>query len=255
MGRWPCFPNQNGAQGLEIAPYHMKGVGALRTSSRRSKITRELCLAEESASPRIYIKEDEGTSQFPQAREPPTFFQNVRIWSHCPIPRRLGSLERLAAYLNQVARDAYLLKQGSIASQLALWLAPVALQPPTPYHAGPARKSTLTQQQKNQKRQRATQDQLITLEVEFHKKPTPTAAVRERIAQDSSITERSVHVCKDQAAGKDGNSIANSMRAYLATQEFQNGKTSARDFYGPLDQISGINDPNTEDLQASTLQA
>lgn len=58
----------------------------------------------------------------------------------------------------------------------------------------PARKSTLTQQQKNQKRQRATQDQLITLEVEFNKNPTPTAAVRERIAQDISMTERSVQI-------------------------------------------------------------
>ncbi|KAI7635495.1 hypothetical protein KC322_g21921, partial [Hortaea werneckii] len=42
----------------------------------------------------------------------------------------------------------------------------------------PPRKSTLTQQQKNQKRQRATQDQLLTLEVEFNKNPTPTALVR-----------------------------------------------------------------------------
>ena len=58
----------------------------------------------------------------------------------------------------------------------------------------PPRKSTLTQQQKNQKRQRATQDQLNTLEVEFNKNPTPTAAVRERIAQDINMTERSVQI-------------------------------------------------------------
>lgn len=58
----------------------------------------------------------------------------------------------------------------------------------------PSRKSTLTQQQKNQKRQRATQDQLVTLEVEFNKNPTPTAAVRERIAQDINMTERSVQI-------------------------------------------------------------
>ena len=58
----------------------------------------------------------------------------------------------------------------------------------------PPRKSTLTQQQKNQKRQRATQDQLGTLEVEFNKHPTPTAAVRERIAQDINMTERSVQI-------------------------------------------------------------
>ena len=48
----------------------------------------------------------------------------------------------------------------------------------TPSHSNsasrrPPRKSTLTQQQKLQKRQRATQDQLITLEVEFNKNPTP----------------------------------------------------------------------------------
>lgn len=58
----------------------------------------------------------------------------------------------------------------------------------------PPRKSTLTQQQKNNKRQRATQDQLVTLELEFNKNPTPTAATRERIAQDINMTERSVQI-------------------------------------------------------------
>ena len=58
----------------------------------------------------------------------------------------------------------------------------------------PPRKSTLTQQQKNQKRQRATQDQLVTLEMEFSKNPTPNAAVRERIASDINMTERSVQI-------------------------------------------------------------
>jgi hypothetical protein len=58
----------------------------------------------------------------------------------------------------------------------------------------PPRKSTLTQQQKNQKRQRATQDQLTTLEVEFNKNPTPTALVRERIADEINMTERSVQI-------------------------------------------------------------
>ena len=58
----------------------------------------------------------------------------------------------------------------------------------------PARKSTLTQQQKNQKRQRATQDQLNILENEFIKNPTPTAGVRERIANDINMTERSVQI-------------------------------------------------------------
>jgi hypothetical protein len=65
---------------------------------------------------------------------------------------------------------------------------------PPPTSRRPPRKSTLTQQQKNQKRQRATQDQLLTLEVEFTKNPTPTATVRERIAQDISMTERSVQI-------------------------------------------------------------
>jgi hypothetical protein len=68
----------------------------------------------------------------------------------------------------------------------------------TPTHSSaprrPPRKSTLTQQQKNQKRQRATQDQLVTLEMEFNKNPTPTAVVRERIAQEINMTERSVQI-------------------------------------------------------------
>ena len=58
----------------------------------------------------------------------------------------------------------------------------------------PPRKSTLTQQQKLQKRQRATQDQLTTLENEFNKNPTPTATVRERIADEINMTERSVQI-------------------------------------------------------------
>jgi hypothetical protein len=58
----------------------------------------------------------------------------------------------------------------------------------------PTRKSTLTQQQKNQKRQRATQDQLATLEMEFNKNPTPTATVRDRIAEEINMTERSVQI-------------------------------------------------------------
>lgn len=58
----------------------------------------------------------------------------------------------------------------------------------------PPRKSTLTQQQKNQKRQRATQDQLTTLELEFSKNPTPTADVRDRIAAEINMTQRSVQI-------------------------------------------------------------
>lgn len=66
------------------------------------------------------------------------------------------------------------------------------------HHSGavrrPPRKSTLTQQQKNMKRQRATQDQLSLLEVEFNKNPTPTAIVRDRIAQEINMTPRSVQI-------------------------------------------------------------
>ena len=58
----------------------------------------------------------------------------------------------------------------------------------------PPRKSTLTQQQKNQKRQRATQEQLVVLEAEFSENPTPTAHVRERIADKINMTERSVQI-------------------------------------------------------------
>ena len=80
----------------------------------------------------------------------------------------------------------------------------LALPPPpssgasTPTNSNNARrlprKSTLTQQQKNQKRQRATQDQLMTLEIEFNKNPTPTAWIRERIASGIDMTERSVQI-------------------------------------------------------------
>lgn len=79
-----------------------------------------------------------------------------------------------------------------------------ASQTPSPYTSAsngqnsasrrPPRKSTLTQQQKNQKRQRATQDQLTTLELEFNKNPTTTATVRERIAEEINMTERSVQI-------------------------------------------------------------
>ncbi|KAH9904921.1 homeobox transcription factor [Xylariomycetidae sp. FL2044] len=101
----------------------------------------------------------------------------------------------------------------------------------------PPRKSTLTQQQKNQKRQRATQDQLTTLEVEFNKNPTPTANVRERIADEINMTERSVQIWfqnrrakikllakKSLETGEDIDSIPESMRAYLAMQAMESGK-------------------------------
>ncbi|KAF1815193.1 hypothetical protein P152DRAFT_248289 [Eremomyces bilateralis CBS 781.70] len=110
----------------------------------------------------------------------------------------------------------------------------------------PPRKSTLTQQQKNQKRQRATQDQLITLEVEFNKNPTPTAMVRERIAQEINMTERSVQIWfqnrrakikniakKSIENGEDCNDIPESMRRYLALQAMESGKSLVgRDLLG-----------------------
>ncbi|OJJ44085.1 hypothetical protein ASPZODRAFT_154053 [Penicilliopsis zonata CBS 506.65] len=108
----------------------------------------------------------------------------------------------------------------------------------------PSRKSTLTQQQKNNKRQRATQDQLVTLEHEFHKNPTPTAATRERIAQEINMTERSVQIWfqnkrakikmlakKSIETGEGCDSIPESMRQYLAMQ-FDPTKPGTRDLFG-----------------------
>ncbi|CAG8421329.1 unnamed protein product [Penicillium salamii] len=108
----------------------------------------------------------------------------------------------------------------------------------------PPRKSTLTQQQKNNKRQRATQDQLVLLEVEFNKNPTPTAATRERIASDINMTERSVQIWfqnrrakikmlakKSIETGEGCDSIPESMRHYLAMQ-FDPNKPGARDPFG-----------------------
>ncbi|KAK2811295.1 hypothetical protein FQN49_008466, partial [Arthroderma sp. PD_2] len=92
----------------------------------------------------------------------------------------------------------------------------------------PPRKSTLTQQQKNHKRQRATQDQLVTLELEFKKNPTPTAAVREQIAENINMTERSVQIWfqnrrakikmiakRGIETGEDCDAVPESMRRYL----------------------------------------
>ncbi|KAK3326596.1 hypothetical protein B0H66DRAFT_471485 [Apodospora peruviana] len=102
----------------------------------------------------------------------------------------------------------------------------------------PPRKSTLTQQQKNQKRQRATQDQLTTLEMEFNKNPTPTATVRERIADEINMTERSVQIWfqnrrakiklmakKSLETGEDIDQIPDSVRQYLAMQAMESGKS------------------------------
>ncbi|KAI6245764.1 Pyriculol/pyriculariol biosynthesis cluster transcription factor [Erysiphe necator] len=109
----------------------------------------------------------------------------------------------------------------------------------------PPRKSTLTQQQKNQKRQRATQDQLVTLEMEFNKNPTPNATVRERIAEDINMTERSVQIWfqnrrakikllakKSIETGEDCDAIPDSMRYYLAMHHMDSGKGLSGDYSG-----------------------
>lgn len=56
------------------------------------------------------------------------------------------------------------------------------------------RKSTLTQQQKNKKRQRATPQQLSILRSEFLVNSTPNAKTREEIGQKIDMTERSVQI-------------------------------------------------------------
>jgi hypothetical protein len=134
----------------------------------------------------------------------------------------------------------------------------------------PPRKSTLTQQQKLQKRQRATQDQLTTLEMEFNKNPTPAAEVRLQIAEEINMTERSVQIWfqnrwvrlgiidmhvskllthtththtrrrakiklmakKSLETGEDIDSIPESMRAYLAMQAMESGKGIGTAFLG-----------------------
>ncbi|EQL01168.1 homeoprotein [Ophiocordyceps sinensis CO18] len=109
----------------------------------------------------------------------------------------------------------------------------------------PPRKSTLTQQQKNQKRQRATQDQLSILELEFNKNPTPTANVRDKIAEEINMTERSVQIWfqnrrakikllakKSLETGEDIDSIPESMRAYLAMQAMESGKGLGGSYMG-----------------------
>ncbi|KAF2838181.1 hypothetical protein M501DRAFT_936427 [Patellaria atrata CBS 101060] len=124
--------------------------------------------------------------------------------------------------------------------QMSATPSPTASASTNPSSAGsrrPPRKSTLTQQQKNQKRQRATTDQLLTLEVEFNKNPTPTALVRERIAQEINMTERSVQIWfqnrrakikniakKSIENGDEIDGIPESMRRYLALQAMESGK-------------------------------
>ncbi|KAI9731018.1 MAG: hypothetical protein M1834_005481 [Cirrosporium novae-zelandiae] len=116
-----------------------------------------------------------------------------------------------------------------------------------PVSRRPPRKSTLTQQQKNQKRQRATQEQLVILETEFAKNPTPTAAVRERIAQEINMTERSVQIWfqnsrrrakiklmakRSLETGEDLEGIPEAMRRHLALQALEQGQPLAGGLFG-----------------------
>ncbi|KAF4589645.1 hypothetical protein GQ602_003534 [Ophiocordyceps camponoti-floridani] len=129
---------------------------------------------------------------------------------------------------------------------------PIKQSPTQPHYSSshscskrPPRKSTLTQQQKNQKRQRATQDQLTVLEMEFNKNPTPTANVRDKIAEEINMTERSVQIWfqnrrakikmlakKSLETGEDIDSIPESMRAYLAMQAMESGKGLGGSYLG-----------------------
>ncbi|KAJ9613547.1 hypothetical protein H2200_003489 [Cladophialophora chaetospira] len=121
-------------------------------------------------------------------------------------------------------------------------------QGPTSAPRRPPRKSTLTQQQKNAKRQRATQDQLVTLENEFNKNPTPTAATRERIASEINMTERSVQIWfqnsrrrakikmiakKSIETGEDLENIPESLRQLLAMQAMESGRPFPRQLLRP----------------------
>jgi len=99
----------------------------------------------------------------------------------------------------------------------------------------------------------------MTLEVEFNKNPTPTAMVRERIAGDINMTERSVQIwfqnrrakIKNIAKrsienGEDCDSIPESMRQYLAMQAYGPGKV-----FGPG--MMGRAGPNCYPYGNSTL--
>jgi hypothetical protein len=81
--------------------------------------------------------------------------------------------------------------------------------------------------------------------VEFNKNPTPTAGVRERIAEEINMTERSVQIWfqnrrakikllakKSLETGEDLDGIPESMRQYLIMQGMQSGKSLGESFYG-----------------------
>lgn len=81
------------------------------------------------------------------------------------------------------------------------------------------RKSTLTQQQKNKKRQRATPHQLKVLRSEFEINQTPNAKSREEIGRRIDMTERSVQIWFQNKRAK--NKILAKKQGNGFTQTFQ----------------------------------
>lgn len=86
------------------------------------------------------------------------------------------------------------------------------------------KKSTLTQQQKNKKRQRATPKQLNVLRNEFLVNSTPNARTREEIGRKIDMTERSVQIWfqnkrakAKQFARKSTNTGYSTMTPYIST--------------------------------------
>ncbi|KAJ8103940.1 hypothetical protein POJ06DRAFT_293654 [Lipomyces tetrasporus] len=109
---------------------------------------------------------------------------------------------------------------------------------------GSSRKSTMTQQQKNNKRQRATTEQLAILETEFSINPAPNGKTRLRIADQINMTERSVQIWfqnrrakikllakKSIETGGDTDLIPDSMKHYLAVQSTGPGSSSSSAYF------------------------
>ncbi|KAK9331410.1 hypothetical protein V1520DRAFT_306997 [Lipomyces starkeyi] len=117
---------------------------------------------------------------------------------------------------------------------------------------GSSRKSTLTQQQKNNKRQRATAEQLAILETEFSINPAPNGKTRLRIAEQINMTERSVQIWfqnrrakikliakKSIETGGDTGLIPDSMKHYLAVQSTGPGSSSSSAYFARAFGLTG----------------
>ncbi|KAK9454701.1 hypothetical protein V1511DRAFT_511354 [Dipodascopsis uninucleata] len=120
-------------------------------------------------------------------------------------------------------KDSYGISTSSTGSNGNASSAPLSRRPST--------RKTLTQQQKNNKRQRATSEQLAILEAEFAVNPAPNAKTRMRVADQINMTERSVQIWfqnrrakikllakKSIETGEDYDLIPDSMKQYLAVQ-------------------------------------